>query len=76
MKTLLSASGQVGLVEVARADVEELVKDAEVALMADASLSASNETATDAKENKVYTILPWKQKTKSPTSVSARAGRA
>lgn len=57
MKTLLSASGQVGLVDVGRAEVEEPVKDAVDVLMADASLSARNDRATEAKENEVYTIL-------------------
>lgn len=61
MKKLLSALGQVGLVVVGW--TEEPVKDAvesevlELVLMALASLSASNEMATEARETDVYTIL-------------------
>lgn len=61
MKILLLASGQVGWVEVgcAEASVEEAIEYEELELirMAEASLSASNEMATEARETDVYTIL-------------------
>jgi len=63
MKMLLSAFGQVGLVVVGW--TEEPVKEAiesevvELVLMALASLSASNEMATETKEMDVYTILAY-----------------
>lgn len=63
MKMLLSALGQVGLVVVGC--TEEPVNEAiesevlELVLMALASLSASNEMATEAREKFVYTILAY-----------------
>lgn len=81
MKMLLSALGQVGLVVVGW--TEEPVKEAiefevlELVLMALASLSASNEMATEAKEIDVYTILACMTGRRiSPTCESVGAGDA
>jgi hypothetical protein len=61
MKMLLSALGQVGLVEVGWTEksVDEAIESEvlELVLMALASLSASNEMATEAREIDVYTMF-------------------
>jgi hypothetical protein len=80
MKMLLSALGQVGLVEVGWTEesVEEEIKSEvlELVLMALASLSASNEMATEAREIDVYTMLALcdRERQISPTSESVGAG--